>query len=1353
MNKSFPARALWLAGLLALAPVSFGQTLETFAGGKIVDNLPALQTPLVPTGLTAGPDGAIYVSSTRQGNILRLDPSTGMLTVRAPGGANATFNNSYVAFHGPSGHAYLVKADVLYEIDPITGQATALTQLNQSGNPRCVAHYSSNSTFAVDAARNVYFVDGANNAVCRVIGWNNIQRIAGADAAPGYGGDGGPALNARFSFPSSIVIDAANNLIISDTGNHRVRKITTATGIITTIAGNGTAGYSGENAVANLTRVDGPTELLLDSAGNLFISESGGLRVRRLDPQTGRLTTFAGTGFYSITDPDGGLAIDTSLGYMNTMALHPSGDLLIADTSRHVRRISRTTGRLNNIIGNGTAYFCGETSQARDACLDEPQYVAVHPVTGDVYISDTVNARVRKVSPTTGALTTVAGRGNLNSPYQGEGGLALDMQFGTSLEAIAFDLAGNLYISSGGRLLRMDAATSIITRIAGGATSGYAGDGGPATAARINSSRGLAVDATGNVYLSDSWSHRVRRVDAVTGVITTVVGNGLTSGPLGDGGPATAASLYMPSWIGFDPAGNLVVADLNHSRIRKVDRNTGVISTIAGNGTFNNSGDGGPATAAGMNNGNPFVFDAVGNLFTISGAIVRRVDAATGIITSVAPPVPNRSPEGFWLFADSLAMDAQGRLYVGTTDAVLRISGLPFVMGQVDSTSPEIAVNVSGTAGLNGWYRGNVQISWTVTDAESTVSSSTGCATSSVTEDTTGVTFTCSATSAGGTATQSVTVKRDTAAPTLNFGSAAPAPNAGGWNSGDVSVPFEATDTLSGIYTTSSGSPVIVTGEGAGLSAQVIVTDFAGNAATFTTPAFNIDRSPPSLSPNVSGTLGANGWYTSDVQVSWTLSDDGSPIHSTEGCEVATVTTDTDGVTFSCVATSAAGTATGSITVKRDATPPQIVFGTPSPAPNAGGWNSTDVSIPYTMTDALSGIVGTSIPSPVIITGEGIGLRAPVTVTDGAGNSTTAQSPPVNIDRSITVVTVTPVVTGTLGNEGWYRSNIGVSWAVTGNVSSSTGCGASSITTDTAGITFTCSATSATGTVTNSVTVKRDATPPILTWRAGTPAANAAGWNRANVSFPYNTPTDARSGVASVSAASPVVVSTEGTGVTASVTVTDRAGNSAVFTTTPRNIDKTAPTVTITTPASNAVVGLYATAFANYSCVDAASGVTSCSGTQANGAPLNTRVMNGWYTFRVTGADAAGNSFQRSHNWSTAGSFLFEGYLAPMQNDPVFNLVTAGSRVPMRFKLPDRLGSYVSDPAIMDNFAVASERCLSNVVPLNDTATGGPGLSFDSATSTYTYNWDTDASWAGTCRNVKLRLIDGSRHTLMFKFQ
>jgi hypothetical protein len=97
--------------------------------------------------------------------------------------------------------------------------------------------------------------------------------------------------------------------------------------------------------------------------------------------------------------------------------------------------------------------------------------------------------------------------------------------------------------------------------------------------------------------------------------------------------------------------------------------------------------------------------------------------------------------------------------------------------------------------------------------------------------------------------------------------------------------------------------------------------------------------------------------------------------------------------------------------------------------------------------------------------------------------------------------------------------------------------------------------------------------------------------------------------------------------------------------------------------------------------------------------------------------------------------------------------VAAGSRVPMRFKLPDRLGGYVSDPGVMDSFTVETERCLSNVVPLNDVAVGGAGLSFDAATSTYTYNWDTNAAWAGTCRNVKLRLIDGSRHTLMFKFQ
>ena len=164
-----------------------------------------------------------------------------------------------------------------------------------------------------------------------------------------------------------------------------------------------------------------------------------------------------------------------------------------------------------------------------------------------------------------------------------------------------------------------------------------------------------------------------------------------------------------------------------------------------------------------------------------------------------------------------------------------------------------------------------MQVSWSVTDAESAVTTTFGCEQALLHWNTEGMSYQCTATSSGGTAYRSILVKRDTVAPQLTFGTPSPAPDASGWNSTDVSVPFNATDAMSGVYSTSSGSPVTITATGSNLTASVVVTDFAGNSATFTTPAVNIDRTPPEVVRHVSGTLGSNDWYTSNVQVSWTV--------------------------------------------------------------------------------------------------------------------------------------------------------------------------------------------------------------------------------------------------------------------------------------------------------------------------------------------------------------------------------------------------------------------------------------------------------------------------------------------------
>ena len=268
-----------------------------------------------------------------------------------------------------------------------------------------------------------------------------------------------------------------------------------------------------------------------------------------------------------------------------------------------------------------------------------------------------------------------------------------------------------------------------------------------------------------------------------------------------------------------------------------------------------------------------------------------------------------------------------------------------------------------------------------------------------MTTDTAGVTFICTATSAGGSTTQSVTIKRDATAPQLEFGAPTPAANAAGWHGGDVSVLFTASDATSGTASTSQGSPVLITGAGANLSVDVEVTDNAGNRASYTSPAVNIDRSAPEVAANVTGTVGANGWYTSDVQVAWTTSDDRAPLDSAQGCNASLVAADTAGITFTCTATSAGGATTRSVTIRRDTTPPLVDFGTASPAATASGWNNTDVALPFMTSDAASGVANTSTPSPLSFNGEGAGIPRSVTVTDVAGNSAT-YSRSVNIDRT-----------------------------------------------------------------------------------------------------------------------------------------------------------------------------------------------------------------------------------------------------------------------------------------------------------------------------------------------------------------
>ncbi len=274
-----------------------------------------------------------------------------------------------------------------------------------------------------------------------------------------------------------------------------------------------------------------------------------------------------------------------------------AGDLYLAETASHLIRKVDTTGHISIIAGTGTQGFSGDNGPATAATLDSPQGLALDSF-GNLFLADTHNHRIRRIDATTGTITTIAGIETAG--FSGDNGAATTAQLNLPT-AVAIDRNNNLYFADTGnhRIRKISTSTNIITTIAGNGTQAFSGDEGPANAAAIDSPTGLALDPTSNLYLADTHNHRIRRIDAATGIITTIAGTG-TPGYSGDSAAATDASLALPHSLTLDAAGNLYLADTANHRIRRIDASTGIITTIAGDGTQTFAGDNTPATTASL---------------------------------------------------------------------------------------------------------------------------------------------------------------------------------------------------------------------------------------------------------------------------------------------------------------------------------------------------------------------------------------------------------------------------------------------------------------------------------------------------------------------------------------------------------------------------------------------------------------------------------------------------------------------------------------------------------------------------------------------------------------------------------
>ncbi|MHB8093095.1 MAG: NHL domain-containing protein [Syntrophales bacterium] len=541
-----------------------------------------------------------------------------------------------------------------------------------------------------DSAGNIFFADYDNHSISKIdAATQAILPVAGTGKS-GFSGDGGPATQAQLNSPSGVAVDTSGNIYIADTGNNRIRKFTVGGNIITA-AGTGSAtvpaGYPVDNILAVNTTLNSPSGVAVDGA-NIYIADTGNNRIRKVAADTGIITSFAGTGTAGYGG-DGGTATTALIDGPTGICVKTTGEAIIADTNNSCLRqvgITKSISTLPMTVGPGLNSPDGVASY----------YDAVQKKLF-IYIADSANHRIRKLDTATNALVTVAGTGSATVPagYPVDNILAVNTTL-NSPTGVAVDTSGNLYIADtanhkirqvtaiGGVITDSSCSSncSIISTVAGTGVAGYSGDAGDATAAQLNGPQGVSIDTKGDIFIADTNNHRIRKIKNYK--ISTVAGTG-EPGYSGDGGICAAAQLDTPKGIFINMVNDLYIADTGNNRIRKILNTNSIISTVAGiSGSYSGSypplGDGGPTTQAQLNSPSGVAVDASGNIYiadTGNHALRMVNHASIPIITTMAgagaggyngdsqPAVQAmlNSPTGVALGMTK----AGGRIYIGDT--------------------------------------------------------------------------------------------------------------------------------------------------------------------------------------------------------------------------------------------------------------------------------------------------------------------------------------------------------------------------------------------------------------------------------------------------------------------------------------------------------------------------------------------------------------------------------------------------------------------------------------------------------------------------------------------------------------
>ena len=715
------SRALMVAGVSGVGPLTFQWQLN---GTNLPNNL---ITTIAGNG-TAGFAGDGGIATTGKVNF--------PYGVAADGAGNVFIVDSSsdnFPFYPPSN----------YRIRKVNNNGVMTTvagngQLGFSGDGGAATNARLNTSYgmAVDGMGNLFIADTYNNRI-RKVDTNGIITTVAGKSSSGFSGDGGAATNAKLYYPYGVMVDTNGNLFIADTYNHRIRKVDT-NGVITTVAGKSSSGFSGDGGAATNANLYRPQSVTMDGNGNLFIADAYNYRMRKVDVY-GVITTIAGNGSTSFSG-DNGVATNAGINPYG-VSVDGYGDVLIADRSNNRIRQVNPYGIITTVAGTNSYGYGGDGVAATNALLYYPSGVAMDSY-GRILVADTYNNRIRRfgqgptlvldrltaadagnytlvVNSSYGSVTSVVatltvllpptivsppasqtiGLGsnatfavtligteplayqwrfngtnlanqtgqflNLTNVQWSDAGnyqVVITNNYGSITSAVATMTVGLppaiasqptnqiVLVGSNGQLsvvvtgdgpftyqwrLNGTNLPPIITTVAGtNGSAAYSGDGGMATNAKLNFPEGVAIDAVGNLFIADYSNNRIRKVDT-NGIIMTIAGTG-TQGNSGNGGLAVNATLYRPAGVTFDAAGNLYISEYGNGDVRKVDTN-GIITRVAGTGTVGTSNDGGQATNSALYSATGAALDSNGNLYINESAHchIRKV-GTNGIITTVA---------------------------------------------------------------------------------------------------------------------------------------------------------------------------------------------------------------------------------------------------------------------------------------------------------------------------------------------------------------------------------------------------------------------------------------------------------------------------------------------------------------------------------------------------------------------------------------------------------------------------------------------------------------------------------------------------------------------------------------------